>query len=83
MEHANTSAELLLEDGPVAESESWRKWRKLFEVFVKAFGVSKEAKAVQASLLVNLIVPAGYEVYTTFTFEGKEFENDIDCIFVK
>ncbi|KAL4708681.1 hypothetical protein ACJJTC_010626 [Scirpophaga incertulas] len=74
MEHARPPAELSLEGGPAMRSESWRKWRKLFEVFLKASGVSKEAKDVQASLLVNLIGPAGYEAYTTFTYQKGEKE---------
>ncbi|KAL4720153.1 hypothetical protein ACJJTC_015080 [Scirpophaga incertulas] len=83
MEHARPPAELSLEGGPAMRSESWRKWRKLFEVFLKASGVSKEAKDVQASLLVNLIGPAGYEVYTTFTYEKGESEDDIECLMRK
>lgn len=83
MEHARPPAELSLEGGPATRSESWRKWRKLFEVFLKASGVSKEPKEVQASLLVNLIGPAGYEVYNTFNFAKGESEDDIQCVLQK
>ncbi|XP_072948719.1 uncharacterized protein [Epargyreus clarus] len=83
MEHARPPAELSLEGGPTARSELWRQWRKLFEVFLKAAGVSKEPKEVQASLLVNLIGPAEYEVYATFTFGENESEDDIKCILQK
>ncbi|KAJ2953305.1 hypothetical protein O0L34_g891 [Tuta absoluta] len=83
MEHARPPAELSLEGGPAARAESWRKWRKLFEVFLKASGVNKEAKEIQASLLVNLIGSAGYEVYTTFTFTDGESEDDVTCLLTK
>lgn len=83
MEHARPPAELSLDGGPAARSEAWRQWRKLFEVFLKASGVSKEPKEVQASLLVNLIGSASYEVYTTFTFNEGESEDDIDCVLNK
>lgn len=83
MEHARPPAELSLDGGPAARAESWRQWRKLFEVFLKASGVSKEPKEIQASLLVNLIGSAGYEVYTTFMFQDGETEDDIDCVLKK
>ncbi|XP_052756325.1 uncharacterized protein K02A2.6-like [Galleria mellonella] len=50
MEHARPPAELSLDGGPAARSEAWRKWRKMFEIFLKASGVSKEPKEVQAML---------------------------------
>ncbi|KAL0839884.1 hypothetical protein ABMA28_016507 [Loxostege sticticalis] len=83
MEHARPPAELSLDGGPAARAESWRQWRKLFEVFIKASGVSKEPKEIQASLLVNLIGSAGYEVFTTFTFQDGETEDDIECVLKK
>lgn len=83
MEHARPPAELVLEGGPAARSEAWRKWKKLFELFIKASGVSKEPKEVQASLLVNLIGPAGYDVFITFTYEKGESEDDIHCVLKK
>lgn len=83
MEHARPPAELLLDGGPAARSDAWHKWRKLFEVFLKASGVSKEPKEVQASLLVNLIGSAGYEAFTTFKFDEGESEDDINCVLKK
>lgn len=83
MEHARPPAELSLDGGPATRSEAWRKWRKMFEVFLKASGVSSEAKEVQASLLVNLIGPAGYEVYTTFAYGDGESEDDINSLLNK
>lgn len=62
MEHARPPAELSLEGGPAARAMAWRKWRQLFNVFLKASGVSKEPKEVQAGLLVNLIGSAGYDI---------------------
>lgn len=83
MEHARPPAELSVEGGPAVRSEAWRKWKKLFEVFLKASGVSKEPKEVQASLLVNLIGSAGYEVFTTFNFDAGESEDDVNCVLKK
>lgn len=83
MEHARPPAELALDGGPAARSDAWHKWRKLFEVFLKASGVSKEPKEVQASLLVNLIGSAGYEAFTTFTFDEGESEDNINCLLEK
>ncbi|XP_063547273.1 uncharacterized protein K02A2.6-like [Cydia strobilella] len=75
MEHARPPAELLLEGGPAARAEAWRKWKKQFMVFLKASGVSKESADVQAGLLVNLIGSAGYEVYTALSLTDTESEN--------
>lgn len=83
MEHARPPPELSLEGGPAARAMAWRKWRKLFNVFIKASGVSKEPKEVQAGLLVNLIGSAGYEAYTTFRFEDGESEDDVNCVLKK
>lgn len=83
MEHARPPAELVLEGGPATRSDAWRKWKKLFNVFLKASGVSKEPKEVQASLLVNLVGPAGYEIFTTFTYSEGESEDDIGCLLKK
>lgn len=83
MEHARPPAELVLEGGPATRSEAWRKWKKLFNVFLKASGVSKKPKEVQASLLVNLVGPAGYEIFTTFTYAEGESEDDIACLLEK
>ncbi|CAG5019291.1 unnamed protein product [Parnassius apollo] len=82
MEHARPPAELSLESGP-KRAEAWRQWRQLFEVFLKASGVSEEPKEIQATLLVYLIGSAGYEVFATFTFEEGESEDDINCVLKK
>ncbi|CAK1580707.1 unnamed protein product [Parnassius mnemosyne] len=83
MEHARPPVELVLEGGPAARADSWRKWRKQFEVFLKASGVANEESSVQASLLVNLIGSAGYEIYSTFTYLKDETEDDIKCLLKK
>ncbi|CAG5005316.1 unnamed protein product [Parnassius apollo] len=79
MKHARPPAELSLKGGPAVRAEAWRQWRRLFEVFLKVSGVSKKPKEIQASLLVNLIGWAGYEVFTTFTFKEGESIDDINC----
>lgn len=45
--------------------------------------MSQEAKEVQAPLLVDLIGPAAYEVFSTFTFEHGENGEDITCLLKK
>ncbi|XP_052746701.1 uncharacterized protein K02A2.6-like [Bicyclus anynana] len=83
MEHARPPAELTVEGGPAARADAWRTWRRLFLVFLKASGVAKEPADVQASLLINLIGPAGYDVYTTFSYVKDEKEDDIECLLKK
>ncbi|CAG9088221.1 unnamed protein product [Plutella xylostella] len=76
MEHARPPSELSLEGGPAARADAWRKWYKQFNVFMKASGACKEPKDVQASLLVNLIGPDGYDIYSTFKFIKEEDRDD-------
>ncbi|CAG9089362.1 unnamed protein product [Plutella xylostella] len=83
MEHARPPGELAVEGGPVARADAWRKWRKQFEVFLIASGVSKESEEIQASLLVNLIGPSGYEIFSTFTYLKSESEHNLKCILTK
>lgn len=51
-----------------------------FTVFSIASEVSKEAKA---SVLVNIVGPAGYEVLSTFIFEDGENDEDNICLLKK
>ncbi|XP_045537629.1 uncharacterized protein K02A2.6-like [Papilio machaon] len=83
MEHARPPAELILHGGPAARADAWRKWYKQFQVFLKASGVHKSTKDVQSSLLVNLIGPEGYDVYTTFKFTKDEDAEDIEILVKK
>ncbi|XP_045534999.1 uncharacterized protein LOC123721191 [Papilio machaon] len=83
MEHARPPAELILQGGPAARADAWRKWYKQFQVFLKASGVHKSTKDVQSSLLVNLIGPEGYDVYTTFKFTKDEDAEDIEILVKK
>lgn len=83
MEHARPPVELVLEGGPANRADSWRKWLKQFNVFLKASGVCKESKDVQASLLINLVGPDGYDIYSTFKFLKDGDEDDIDVLIKK
>ncbi|XP_069356777.1 uncharacterized protein [Maniola hyperantus] len=83
MEHARPPAELCLEGGPACRATAWRKWRQQFYVFLKAAGVHKESTDVQASLLVNLIGPEGYDIYTTFKYTKDETRENIDILVKK
>ncbi|CAH2092467.1 unnamed protein product [Euphydryas editha] len=83
MEHARPPAELVLEGGPASRADSWRKWLKQFNVFLKASGVYKESKEIQASLLVNLIGSEGYDIYLTFKYIKEEDQDDIDILIKK
>nr|XP_034824747.1 uncharacterized protein K02A2.6-like [Maniola hyperantus] len=83
MEHARPPTELVVEGGPASRADAWRTWRKQFQVFLKASGVAKEPADVQASLLINLIGPAGYDVFTTFTYDKGESEDNIGCLLKK
>lgn len=49
MEHARPPPELQIEGSPATRADAWKKWWKQFEVFLKASGVNKESKDVQAS----------------------------------
>ncbi|CAF4745916.1 unnamed protein product [Pieris macdunnoughi] len=80
MEHARPPGELAVEGGPAERADAWRKWRKQFEVFLIASGVSKESEEIQASLLVNLIGPSGYEIFSTFTYLKDESEHKLKCL---
>lgn len=83
MEHARPPAELVLEGGPANRADTWRKWLKQFKVFLKASGVYKEAKDVQASLLINLIGADGYDIYSTFKIKAEGQDDDIDVLIQK
>ncbi|XP_059061528.1 uncharacterized protein K02A2.6-like [Achroia grisella] len=83
MEHARPPSELVLEGGPAARSDAWRKWSKQFMVFMKASGVYKESTDVKSSLLVNLIGSDGYDIYTTFKYDKNENQEDFDILINK
>ncbi|CAH2226702.1 jg3211, partial [Pararge aegeria aegeria] len=83
MEHARPPADLVLEGGPASRADAWRKWYKQFNVFLKASGVHKETKDIQASLLINLVGPDGYDIYSTFKFSKDENQDDIDVLVTK
>ncbi|XP_052750709.1 uncharacterized protein LOC116413695 [Galleria mellonella] len=80
MEHARPPSELRVDGNPAVRAETWRKWWQQFAMFLKASGVNKESKEVQASLLVNLIGAEGYEVYSTFSYSKEENPDDIECL---
>lgn len=80
MEHARPPAELSLEGGPANRADAWRKWLRQFQVFLKASGVHKEPSDVQASLLINLIGPEGYDIFTTFKFAADEDKDKLEKI---
>lgn len=77
MEHARPPAQLTLEGGPASRADAWRRWLKQFQLFTKASGVYKENSDVQASLLINLIGPEGYDIYSTLKFKNEADREDI------
>ncbi|XP_026326150.1 uncharacterized protein LOC113234842 [Hyposmocoma kahamanoa] len=83
MEHARPPQELNMEGGPVSRADAWKRWRQQFNLFVKASGVKSESSGVQASLLVNLIGPEGFDVYQTFSFENDKDKDDVNVIIKK
>lgn len=83
MEHARPPTELVLEGGPTCRADAWRKWERQFMIFMKASGVHKESADVQASLLINLIGPEGFDIYSTFKFIKDEDRDDIKKIIAK
>lgn len=83
MEHARPPAELSLEGGPASRADAWQRWRKQFQIFLKASGVHKEPADVQASLLINLIGPEGYDIYSTFKFTKEIEKDDIQILITK
>lgn len=83
MEHARPPSELSLQGGPASRADTWRKWLKQFQVFLKASGVHKESDDVQASLLINLIGSEGYDIYTTFKFSTEAEREDIKILIEK
>lgn len=80
MEHARPPAELVLEGGPASRADLWRKWLRQFRVFLKASGVSKESSDVQASLLINLIGPEGYDIYSTLKFKAEKDNEEVEKV---
>lgn len=83
MEHARPPPELSIEGSPAARAEAWTKWWKQFEIFLKASGTIKETPDVQASLLINLIGPEGYEIFSTFTYAKDESAENLKCLQTK
>lgn len=83
MEHARPPPELNMEGGPVSRADAWRRWRQQFLLFIKASGVDSENSAVQASLLINLIGPEGFDVYQTFTFTKDTDKDDVNEVLKK
>ena len=57
--------ELILEGGRANRADAWRKWYTQFQVFLKTSVVYRETKEVQASLLINLIGPGGYDIFSS------------------
>ncbi|XP_060810750.1 uncharacterized protein K02A2.6-like [Amyelois transitella] len=83
MEHARPPAELNMDGGPVSRANAWKKWRQQFMLFVKASGVHSEPSSVQASLLINLIGPDGFDIYQAFTFETEAEKDDVQTVIKK
>lgn len=67
----------------MSRSDAWKRWRQQFNLFVKASGVESESTGVQASLLVNLIGPEGFDVYQTFSFKKESDRDDVKVIIQK
>ncbi|XP_052751506.1 uncharacterized protein K02A2.6-like [Galleria mellonella] len=83
MEHARPPAELNMDGGPVSRADAWKKWKQQFMLFLKASGVASERSSVQASLMVNLIGPDGFDVYQTFTFDEDSERDDVAVLMKK
>lgn len=83
MEHARPPQELCLEGNSVSRADAWKRWKMQFELFLKASGVQKEKGDVQASLLINLIGPEGFEIYETFKFEKESERDDVKILMEK
>lgn len=83
MEHARPPPELSLEGSPVGRADAWKRWKTQFKLFLKASGVHKEEIGVQASLLINLIGPEGFDVYETFTYETETDKDDVNVLIKK
>lgn len=81
MEHARPPPELSLEGTSVGRADAWKKWKTQFQLFIKASGIFKEEKGdVQASLLVNLIGPEGFDVYQTFSFDNDSDRDNVESL---
>ncbi|XP_045451661.1 uncharacterized protein K02A2.6-like [Melitaea cinxia] len=85
MEHARPPSELKIDGvgGPVSRADAWKKWKQQFLLFIKASGVYSESSSIQASLLVNLIGPDGFDIYQTFNFEREEDRDDVNIVLKK
>ncbi|XP_045458516.1 uncharacterized protein K02A2.6-like [Melitaea cinxia] len=85
MEHARPPSELKIDGvgGPVSRADVWKKWKQQFLLFMKASGVYSESSSIQASLLVNLIGPDGFDIYQTFNFERDEDSDDVNIVLKK
>ncbi|XP_059054674.1 uncharacterized protein LOC131848758 [Achroia grisella] len=83
MEHARPPSELRLEGSSVSRADAWKKWKIQFNLFLKASGVHKEEECVQASLLINLVGPEGFDVYETFTFKSEKEKDDVAILLKK
>ena len=49
-------------------AHSWGKWRKKFEIYLKATGASKKPDEMKVGLLLNLIGEPCLEIYSNFTY---------------
>ena len=47
-------------------SDTWRKWKKSFELFSLASGLSSKDEGIQAVTLLHLVGLGALEVYNTF-----------------
>ncbi|XP_041984951.1 uncharacterized protein LOC121737351 isoform X1 [Aricia agestis] len=83
MEHARPPSELCLDGSSVSRADAWKRWKTQFSLFLKASGVHSEKADVQASLLINLIGPEGFDVYETFTFEKDSDRDDVAVLLAK
>lgn len=72
-----------MDGSSVSRADAWKRWKTQFMLFLKASGVHKEETGVQASLLINLIGPDGFDVYQTFTYQVDESSENVETIIKK
>ena len=64
-------------------AESWKKWRKRFDNFELATGVSTKSDAERVATIIAVIGDAAVDVYDTFTWETEGENQKLEKVYEK
>ena len=64
-------------------AETWRKWRRQFEVYFEAAELSNKSKKTQTAILLHAAGPDAQEVFETFVWAEDEDKTDYEQVLNK